>query len=273
MSVRASQCAVAILALAIPSAWAQAASDDAVVMKRERYEMIWLVADPLDGGGETGRTVQIKSGDMFMRHRLLPPKAARLNADMIDAQGKVVIAKGTEMFSLGAGGLIVFCEAGPKDPSALKSLLVAGGYAHDCGIDRDGDGAFESHFKARGVVKGLPSLSGKIPKQPASVTRSGYELIAPTALATTYFVGIEYEGKPLLYNRRNFRISFGNGNKQQSLSDWSYVSGASYPQSLGLLGGRFTILSEANGALTVRIDRDLPPQPFGIVQTVKYSFY
>lgn len=240
---------------------------------RERYQLVWNVADAMDAAETAGKIIQIKSGDVFMRQRLLPTKAARLSANMLDKAGKILIAKDTEMFALDAGMVSVFCEAGAQDPSGMKSILVAGGYAHDCGIDRDGDGRFESHFKARGAVKGLPSLSGKLPKQPNVIAPVGYEAIEPSAMAAQYFVGIEYEGKPLLYNRRNFRISFGNADKQASLSDWSFINADSYPKSLNQLGGQFTVLSESNGALTVRIDQNIPRQPFGIVRTVSYSFY
>jgi hypothetical protein len=250
-----------------------AAAPASAQSQRERYRMVWLVADPLDAATGAGQTIRIKSGDLFMRHRLLPVRAARLTSDMVDGNGKLILAKQTEMFALDAGGVAVFCEAGAQDPSGMKAVLVGGGYAHNCGIDRDGDGRFENHFKARGVVKGLPSLSGKFPKQPSAIAPTSYEAMAPAAMTARYFVGVEYEGKPLLYNRRNFRITFGNDRKQESLTDWSYISAESYPKSLTQLGGQFTVLSEADGMLTVRIDRNMPLQPFGIVQTDKYTFY
>jgi hypothetical protein len=84
-----------------------AAAPAAAQTPRERYSMVWLVADPVDASAGAGQTISIKSGDVFMRHRLLPVKAARLMADMVDSSGKTILAKQTEMFALDAGGKVV----------------------------------------------------------------------------------------------------------------------------------------------------------------------
>jgi hypothetical protein len=258
-------CICALIALQSGPAFAQ----------RQNFRTIWVVADRMDGkvpdaGGAPERMV-LKSGNVFLMHRLLPLSAALLESDMIDEKGAILIPKGGEMFALDADGAKIFCSARQSKPNAAMSLLVGNaGLGHACAIDRDGDGRFDAHFTARGLVKGLPSIDGRMPKAPKSVTGGTYSALAPAQMAAHYFVGIEYEGKPLLYDRRNFRITFGEGDRHESLSDWSFVSGKSYPQSLELMGSKFTIIEEKDGVLDVQIDRTMPRQPFNVRVTFEY---
>ena len=234
--------------------------------QRQSYQTLWNVAGRLDAGDK----LSVKSGDVFLRHRLLPNAAARLDTDLTDEQGKVVIPTGAEMFSLSTSGAKIFCNAKQNGPSVARALLIGGGLKQVCAIDLEGDGTFDQYFSTMGLVKGLPSLSGRVPKAPKIAKAGGYHAIAPNDMTTQYFVGIEYEGKPLLYDRRNFRIVFGEGKRHESLSDWTFIKGGEYPKSHSLLGGSFTVLSETSGVLNLAIDREIPPQPFNVNVTISY---
>jgi hypothetical protein len=238
--------------------------------QRTVYSTKWIVADSLDTPTGAPRTIKVRSGDVFLRHRLLPKAAAILDADLKDEAGKTILTKGSQMFALEVEGVDIFCDANQKSPSAMTALLVGGGFKNVCGVDSDRDGRFDSYFSARSLIKGLPSIEGKLPKVAKKSNNVVYRRVEPSTMTAQYFVGIEFEGKPLLYDRRNFRITFGEGNNHKSLSDWSYLKGGSYPQSMELLDSKFTLVSEKDGTLEIKIDREMPSQPFGVVMTVTY---
>jgi hypothetical protein len=248
---------------------------EASFAESKKFTTIWMVADPLDKSaqveGGTPQNLKLKSGDIFLKHRLLPQSAAKLETDIVDEKGSILLQKNSEMFSLEAGAAKIFCSVNQSKPNLGMSILIGStGFGHVCAIDHDADGRFDAHFKAKGLVEGLPSISGRVPKAPKVVTSGAYTEIAPAQMITQYFVGIEYEGKPLIYNRRNFRITFGEGKRNESLSDWRYVSGKDYPQSLELLDSKFTVLGEKDGEIDVRIDRSIPAQPFNVFVRISY---
>jgi hypothetical protein len=130
---------------------------------------------------------------------------------------------------------------------------------------------FESYFDTISVVPGLPTIAGKRPKKPKPVaTPVAYEVAAPADLEKPFWIGIRYQGKALIYDWRNFQVSFGSDTTDGSLTDFIHTSGSNYPMSLSLLGARFTVLGLEDKKLKVRVDETMPPQPFGIMRTVTY---
>jgi len=234
------------------------------------YEVAWHIVEAAPA--EEGRVVTVRPGELFMRARLLPESVARLEADLVDGSGKTMIAKGSEL--IGAHpSLRIYCDVQQRGPGLGGVLMGAPAMKQVCLMDADRDGRFDSYFAARSTIKGVPFLSGRVPKKPQGTTSLAYSIIDPATMASSFFVALKYEGKPLLYDRRNFRLTFGIDKRTEQLSDWFYTSGSTYPQQQRYLGGSFTVLAERDGALDIRLDRPFPAQPFAVMKTVEFHMY
>ena len=216
-------------------------------------------------------TASLRSGDLFMKRRLLPPRAARLDAPLLGVKGEELLPAGAELFGTKSDTVDIYCSTAQKGAGIATQLLLGRtGQKQICLIDTDRDRDFDSFFKVAGEVKGLPSLYARTPKTLDRVNGLKYLPIDPIDMTQKYFVAIEYQGKPLLYDRRDFTVTFGSDEKKESLTRWIYTKGSNYPQSLMYLGGKFTILSENQGVLNVRIDRQIPSQPFGVIKSISF---
>lgn len=251
---------------------AQASVLVAVEASAERYEFqtAWQIL-----GAETGDiaepSVTLRSGELFMKRRLLPPRAARLDAPLLGAKGEELLPAGAELFGTKSDRVDIYCSTAQKAAGiATQFLLGRTGQKQICLIDADRDNDFDSFFKVAGEIKGLPSLYARTPKTLDRADGLKYSPIEPVSMAQEYFVAVEYQGKPLLYDRRNFTVTFGTDEKKESLTSWIYTKGSVYPQSLTYLGGKFTVLSENQGTLNIRIDRQIPSQPFGVIKSVSF---
>ena len=230
---------------------------------------LWIVMPATE---PAGREVSVKSGELIMKQRLIPAGLAKLTGSAVDPEGKFELTSGAELFRV-QSGVPVYCIAGKRAPGGVAKWLVGGGSSQLCLVDADSDGRFEGEFTTASAVGGLPTIAGKRPKEADPlVAPVAYERADPSTMTTQYWVGIEYQGKPLLYNRRNFAVSFGTDKSDSSLTDWVYT-GAEMPASQTLLGATWTVLALEEDRLKVRIDQPIPPQPFGIVQTTTYRFY
>ena len=238
--------------------------------KRYEFETDWQIqsAEP-SNTAET--TVTLRSGDLFMKQRLLPPRAARLNVPLVDKKGEELLPIGAELFGTKSDTVDIYCSTEQKDYNiAAQFLLGRRVQKQICLVDIDRDGDFDNFFKISGNIRGLPSLYARTPKTMDNLDGLKYLSIDPVSMSQTYFVAVEYQGKPLIYDRRNFTVTFGTDQKKESLTSWIYTKGSTYPQSLTYLGGKFTVLSENQGALNVRIDLQIPPQRFGVIQSVSF---
>jgi hypothetical protein len=239
-------------------------------VERYQFQTDWQIQ-----GAETGDsaepTVTLRPGELFMKRRLLPPRAARLDTPLLGAKGEELLPAGAELFGTRSDKVDIYCSTAQKGAGIATQLLLGRtGQKQICLIDADRDNDFDSLFKVAGEIKGLPSLYARTPKTLDRVDGSKYSSIDPASMTQKYFVAVEYQGKPLLYDRRNFTITFGTDEKKQSLTSWIYTKGSDYPQSLTYLGGKFTVLSENQGMLSIRIDRQIPSQPFGVIKSVSF---
>lgn len=234
------------------------------------YEIKWRIDAPAPE--QAGRTVTVKPGELFMKARLLPAAAARLDADVRDRAGKVLIASGTEL--IGArSSLPIYCDTRQKLPGIGAVMMGGPALKQYCLVDEARDGRFDYYFAARSLINGVPFLSGRVPGKPAGTTDAAYSAIQPADMAGRFFVALEYEGKPLLYDPRNFRLTFGIDRRAEQLTDWFYTSGGQYPQAKDYMGARFTVLSEREGSLDIRIDAPFPAQSFGVIKTIEHRSY
>ena len=233
-----------------------------------RMTTIWTI-EPADSPRPS---VEAAAGDILWKQRLLPTGLVRLSAPYQDAGGKRSFGAGTQLFEV-KSDVPVYCVAGMRDPKGFEKWLKSGSTTQFCLVDLDSDLRFDGYFEPISMVPGLPTIAGKRPKNPKPMSPVSYELIDPSSMEKPFWVGIQYQGKPLLYDRRNFAISFGSDTGKGSLTSWVYTSGSDYPLSQELLGARFTVLGMSGDKLQVRIDEPIPAQPFGVAYSVTYRIY
>lgn len=233
------------------------------------FSTMWIV---MPDNQRTPREVSVKGGELILKQRAMPFGLARLTGPAADPKGKFDLTAGTELFRL-QSDVPIYCLAGKNAPTGVAKWLLGGSTTHLCLVDADADGRFEGQFVTASQVEGLPTLVGKRPKTADPIIApAAYAPAAPSSGTTQYWVGVEYQGKPLLYNRRNFTVSFGNGKDKGSLTDWVYTGGT-FPAEQTLLGAKWTVLALDGDQLKVRIDQSMPPQPFAIMHSVTYRFY
>jgi len=265
---------LAILCLAgIPSLRAQ---DEKLGERQVRTSWVISEIDLLaesakDSSEETNPALirTVSSGDLIIKQRLVPLKAAKLLTPLVNKKGKQLAAAGDELYGLSSGSGAVYCLAKTPTINPLGALLIGAVIKALCFKDMDQDGVFDGQFNKKIQRFALPVISGKHSKKLKPVSGGSYEPLDPKKMKRQYFVGVEYEGKPLLYARRNFRIVFGDAKSKDQLSNWFYTEGKNYPQTKSVLGGKFTVLSEKDGDLDIRIDQPLKEQPFSVRLTVR----
>ena len=243
-------------------------SSAATAQKPRQMLTIWLVQP---AGTQPG-TVEASSTDFILKQRLLPTGLAQLTGPFQDADGNRALGRGTQLFEV-KSDVPIYCVAGMRKPKGFDKWMKGGTTSQFCLVDMDSDRRFDGYFEPISMVPGLPTIAGKRPKKLKPMTPVGYELADPATLEKPFWIGIQYQGKPLLYDRRNFGVSFGSDTGKGSLTSWVYTSGSSYPVSQKLLGASFTVLGEAGGKVRVRIDQPIPPQPFGVMHSVTYRIY
>lgn len=240
----------------------------AAQMPDRRMTTIWMVqpADTQPG------PIEAEARDIIWKQRLLPTGLARLTESYQDSNGKRSFGPGTQLFEV-KSDVPIYCVAGMRDPKGFEKWLKSGSTSQFCLVDMNSDQRFDGYFEAISMVPGLPTIAGKRPKNPKPMTPVGYELADPSTMEKPFWVGIEYQGKPLIYDRRNFAVSFGSDTGKGSLTSWVYTSGSNYPLSQELLGARFTVLGVTGNKIQLRIDQPIPPQPFGVAHSVTYRVY
>jgi hypothetical protein len=229
---------------------------------------VWMVQPAEPTAGE----LEVKARDLILKQKLLPSGLAQLTDSFQDAGGKRSLGSGTQLFEV-KSDVPIYCVAGLREPGGFEKFMTGGASRQFCLIDMDSDRRFDAYFETGSMVPGLPTIAGKRPKKPKAMSPVGYEVVEPSTIEKSFWIGIEYQGKPLIYDRRNFAISFGSESGKGSMTDWVYTSGSAYPLTKQLLGASFTVLGVNGDKLKVRIDQPMPPQPFGVVHSVSYRFY
>lgn len=219
--------------------------------------------------------VVVTSGDLVMKQTLHPTGASQLGSDYQHGSGDDdFLPEGTLLYEVANPVSKVYCAMNLAKSGTLQKILSGPSTTQRCLVDSDGDGRFEGKFVARSPIEGVPLVNGQLPKELKPVEPPvAYTAVEPSVVGDTYWVGIRYDGKPLLYDRRNFSIDFGNDESDSGLTDWSYIKAEDMPAELSMMRSRFTVVSEGEDGLVIRIDRMMPPQPFSVVQTTTYTTY
>lgn len=231
------------------------------------------VADPRDlaslyviqPGDVPAGTRELSSGDYVVKQRLLPTGLAEL-AEPVTLKPGATVPAGTQLVEVQAEAAAVRCVA---ERAAQKMI----GHAQPCFVDADRDGRFESWFSTSSTTKGILTITGRVPKQPTMLdTPVAYRTIDPALHKPELFVGIQRRNYFNIYGRENFMIVFGHEGETSELTTPQWVKSAQMPKELGIMGARFTALSETAGKMQVRVDAAMPKQPFGVTVTTTYTF-
>ena len=273
--------ALAALCLAAPAAAQQVPGADREAQREQRraeraqrreelqqryFISMWYVAESDQPLGR--RTVN--DGDYVLRSRLLPPSLIRLTADAVEpATGRVIAPAGTQLFGLESRAAPIWCVAGRRDPGVAERILLSGGSNRQiCLVDSDKDGDLDGHFRVQNVVKGVPNFAGHLPRELDPLSGAAFETQRPDQIETDYFVGIRFEGMPMVGGRPVFSITFGNERSRERLTD--VVRPRTENPVVRALDAEFEIVARNGETLDVDVRRNIPVQPFHVVQTVTY---
>jgi hypothetical protein len=152
--------------------------------------------------------------------------------------------------------------------SLLGGLVGARAPSQTCLIDLDDDGRLDAYFSAGSPVGGVPNFSGHRPRNPAPLTGAAFERLQPDQIETEFFVGIRYEGLSTIGANPYFSISFGNERNREALS--RTVSAERGSNVVTALGAEFEILRRVGETIEVDVRRNIPRQPFHVMQTIRY---
>lgn len=222
---------------------------------------LWVIVPSAPPAGE--RT--LAGGEFVLKQRLLPLGLAELAADA--TLGAATLPAGTQLIEAQTEGAKVFCAS-----EVAKQKLIGAAF-QPCLVDEDGDGDFEGWFSGVSQTKGLLTLAGRRPKKPKLLGETRYTVVPPTTMRDVYFVAIERRNFFNIYSRESFMIAFGHEGQIERLTTPASFKSAEMPKELTVMGARFTALREADGKMTVRVDRAMPAQPFGVVKTTTVRFY
>ncbi len=203
--------------------------------------------------------------DFVIRQRLMPVGVAQLTAVDLPS-GIDASLSAAQLVEIRTPNALVFC-----DPEIRSQKPI--GHAQSCFVDADRDGRFEAMFLTSSVTKGLLTIQGNRPKNPKAITPIPYKRLLPEDFKAEYFVGVQYRGNANPAHNHVFEINFGTQGKMGALSDRFIIKRSEIPGSRTPFGGQFTILSENQTGIKIRVDRPFPSQPFGIVQTTTYRIY
>jgi hypothetical protein len=241
----AASAATAALSIAAPAG----------AQERERLLSLWMVepAPPPEGVRHLG------SKEYVLKQRLLPTGLAEIGRSTLSGEIDAALTEGTQLIEVKGASTPVYCEGELK------------GRKQQCFVDADGNGSFESWFKAMSTTPAFVTISGKMPKtlQPLA-NPIPYKVLDPAQSKLDAFVAIERRNWFNIYSRESFMIVFGSEDKKERISQPIQFKSAEMPKELTVLGARFTALSEADGKMAIKVHSSMPAQPFGVIQTVSY---
>jgi hypothetical protein len=253
----------ALLACAMPAAAA----------RRERAEQmttIWLIQP----GEPSQEPKPVHRGDPILEQRLLPSGLATLDSAFDGGEVKRPFPAGTQLFQVLYRSAAVYCAFEYKPPNTLLALWSPTTTGTQlCFVDSERDGRFENYFVASNATPSLPGIYGPLPKVLKPMAPLAYSVAEPTSFGGDLTVSIVYTGKGLINNVRRYAIFFGSKERRQRLTADEKSNGKDFPLKVEVMGASISILSGSGQDIVARVDRPIPPQPFGVVRTVTTVYH
>jgi hypothetical protein len=248
----------ALLACAAPASAARR-------VPMEQMTTIWLI----QRGEPSQEPRPVHRGEAILEQKLLPAGLATLNQAFDGGEVKRPFSSGTQLFLVSYRSAAVYCAFQYKPPSTLLALwspTTTGSQL--CFVDSERDGRFEKHFVASNATPSLPGIYGPLPKGLKPMAPLSYSVAEPASFGGDLSVSIDYTGKGLVNNVRRYAIFFGSKDKRARLTADQVSHGKDFPLTVEVMGASISILSGSGQDIVARVDRPIPPQPFGVVRTV-----
>lgn len=239
--------------------------------KSENAFSLWIVESP----EITSEPIILKKGEFLQRARLLPLGLIELTVDTrVGPKEDDVIHAGEQLFEL-AGGTIyrparssagVFCQMktfGVVSSGMLGKSVIQSRY---CLVDRERNGTIDDVAVAGYCPYDLPLVSIRVPSGPPNLTGSTYRRLPVKDFRDGPTVGIAFSGIAPLDGDPRFIQAFGSGNAIP-LFGKKHSRAGDNPGQRTSFGGAFTVLHVEGQTVTIRNDRPIPVQPFGIIRT------
>lgn len=223
----------------------------------------------------TSDAIILNKGDFVQRARLLPWGLIELAEDIrVGKDKKDVIRSGEQLFELSGGTIYkpipslsgVFCQMRTFDVASrgmLRNLIIKKRY---CLVDHERDGTIDDVVLALYCPYDLPMVSVKLPSGPPTITGSTYRRLPVKDFKDAPMVGIAFNGIAPLDGDPRFIQAFGSGNPIPLFGEKHSRAGDGPGQRISF-GGAFTVLHIQGQTVTVRNDKPIPAQPFGIIRT------
>jgi hypothetical protein len=258
----------AIPALALLAAFAPAGAARRV--PQEQMTTIWLIQP----GEPSPEPRPVHRGEAILEQKLLPAGLATLSEPFDGGEVKRPLAAGTQLFLVSYRPAAVYCAFQYKPPNALLALWSPTTTGTQlCFVDAERDGRFENFFIASNATPSLPGIYGPLPKTLKPMAPLAYSAADTASFGGDLSVSIVYTGKGLVNNVRRYAIFFGSKDKRARLTADQVSHGKDFPLSVEVMGATISILSGSGQDIVARVDRPIPPQPFGVVRTVTTVYY
>jgi|GEM_PF-5209637 len=255
------------------AASALACATPANAARRERAEQmttVWLIQP----GEPSQESRSVHRGDAILEQRLLPSGLATLDGAFDGGEVKRPLTAGTQLFQILFRSAAVYCAFQYKPPNTLLALWSPTTTGTQlCFVDSERDGRFENYFVASNATPSLPGIYGPLPKMLKPMAPLAYSAAEPTAFGGDLTVSIVYTGKGLINNVRRYAVFFGSKERRARLTADDVSHGKDFPLKVEVMGASISILSGGGQDIVVRVDRPIPPQPFGVVRTVTTVYY
>jgi hypothetical protein len=236
----------------------------------EQMSTIWLVQP-----GEPSREpLTVHRGDAILEQKLLPAGLATLDAAFDGGEVKRPLPAASQLFMVAYQAAAVYCAFQYKPPNTLLALWAPTTTGTQlCFVDSDQDRRFESYFVASNATPSLPGIYGPLPRKMRPMPSLAYSVVDPAAFSGDLSISIVFNGKGLVNNVRGYVISFGSKDQRASLSGETISHGKDFPLTVEIMGASISVLSGSGQTIVTRVDRPMPPQPFGVVRTVTTIYY
>lgn len=196
--------------------------------------------------------------EQVLKQRLLPAGLTMLGRTVSKAEASFDLPAGTELIEVKGGPGPIFCDGQLRQ-------------SQGCFLDSDGDGRFDASFRTWSQTPGLVMINGRMPKKLVSLASPiPYSTLDPATSTLDAFVAIERRNWFNIYGLESFTILFGSSAKQERITDPVQFKSSELPKRVHILGSDFTVLSEKDGRMAIRVDFAMPRQPFGVTKTVTY---
>ena len=195
--------------------------------------------------------------------RLLPYKLYVVDADIVGADGKTVMAAGSELIGLVSKAKIG-CTITPPVNKGLNAVIFVGVARYVCLLDADADGHFDHYFRSGTPTVGIFAGSGRVPAILFDIRPAAYAERPPETATTPPKVYLQYGWFASFVNELVFQLCLKEnttGNDGTCLSPDFSVKRTGLPATFEALGGTFRVDAKKDNMVQVTMLAPFKAQP------------